>query len=146
MKEIDVRSSYLALEKDIIGCQNQESYNDCMTRNYLSNLMETCSCLPFTIRTSNKVTHSEQNRLMKWYTLLYPLCNAEQMRCVGNVTFSYNSQCLPKCEGLHIPGFAPMDIRKKNKKDVIKLSNQYDKYKEVYDFTKFKGMANNNKF
>ena len=60
---------------------------------------------------------------------------------MGNVTLHDSSQCLPKCEGMHIPGFSPMDITKSNKKVVSKLSKQYNRYKEVYDFTKFKGMT-----
>ena len=63
------------------------------------------------------------------------------MRCVGNFTLYDNSQCLPKCEGMHIPGFAPIDITKRNEKVIEKLSNQYNRYKEAYDFTKFKCMA-----
>ena len=56
VKEIEVRSLYLTLSKDIIGCQNQESQIDCKTRNYLESLIKICHCLPFNIRASNKVT------------------------------------------------------------------------------------------
>ena len=52
--EIKVTNEFLDLEKDVIGCQNDESYDDCNTRHYIEKLHNHCGCLPFTIRNSEK--------------------------------------------------------------------------------------------
>lgn len=46
IKEITVTDSFLSMNKDIKGCQ-EESFNDCTTRIYKNTLMNECQCLPF---------------------------------------------------------------------------------------------------
>ena len=55
LKEIVNKNSFLTLEKNIRGCQ-EESYDDCTTKKYLHNLKNKCECLPFQlIQEDNKV-------------------------------------------------------------------------------------------
>ena len=53
--EVKVKESYLGLEKDVKECQNEEPTENCTTRRYLDTILRECGCLPFNIRTSNKV-------------------------------------------------------------------------------------------
>ena len=58
LKEIKVTDSYLGLDQDVRGCQNEESLNNCKTKHYLKTLLEECDCLPFNIRQSEKVPNN----------------------------------------------------------------------------------------
>ena len=53
VKEIKVTESFLDLDKDVIKCQNKESFDQCKTRTYINSLNNQCGCLPFAV--SNKV-------------------------------------------------------------------------------------------
>ena len=55
IKETMVTESYLGLDQDVTGCQNQESIDSCKTRRHLETLLETCGCLPFNIKLLKKV-------------------------------------------------------------------------------------------
>ena len=55
LKEIIVTDSYLGLDQDIRGCQNDEPFDNCTTRQYINKIQEECGCLPFNIRLSSKV-------------------------------------------------------------------------------------------
>ena len=55
MKEIEVTNEFLSLDEKDIGCQNDETINDCETREYVDVLMSQCKCLPFSIRQSDEV-------------------------------------------------------------------------------------------
>ena len=55
VKEIQVSDDFLSLDREVAGCQNEESYQDCTTRNHLENLSKECGCLPLTIRTKKEV-------------------------------------------------------------------------------------------
>ena len=46
IKEITVTDSFLSLDKDIRGCQ-EESFDECTARNFKNTLMNKCQCLPF---------------------------------------------------------------------------------------------------
>ena len=54
LKEITITESYLGLDQDVRGCQNEESLNDCRTRSYKDTLLKKCGCLPSNIRHSHK--------------------------------------------------------------------------------------------
>ena len=58
VKEIKVTDSYLGLNEDIRGCQNEIAFDTCTTKHYIDNLLDQCHCLPFTIRLSDKVSQS----------------------------------------------------------------------------------------
>ena len=53
LKEIEVTDSYLGLDQDVRGCQNDEPLHNCTTRQYLDTLLKECGCTPFTIRLSD---------------------------------------------------------------------------------------------
>ena len=55
LKQIKVTEDFLSLKKDVRDCQNDESYDDCKTKEYMDTLWKTCKCLPFNIRQSNNV-------------------------------------------------------------------------------------------
>ena len=54
MKEVTVTDSFLTLDKDIKGCQ-EESFDACRTRKYKTELIDKCQCLPFKIRLTDEV-------------------------------------------------------------------------------------------
>ena len=49
MKEVKVTESFLTLNKEKRGCQDEETLDDCITRNYIDSIINTCGCLPFQI-------------------------------------------------------------------------------------------------
>ena len=57
LKEIEVTDSYLGLDQDERGCQNEEPFDNCTTRKYIDAFREDCGCLPLNmnIGPSNKV-------------------------------------------------------------------------------------------
>ena len=56
LKEITVTDSYLGLDQEERGCQNEEPYDNCTTRQYHNTILEKCECLPFNMRVlSNEV-------------------------------------------------------------------------------------------
>ena len=55
LKEISVTKSFMGLDIDTIKCQNIESYNDCKTRLYVSNMRKECGCLPLSLSLSEEV-------------------------------------------------------------------------------------------
>jgi len=55
--EIKVTESYLGLDMEHRGCQNDEPIETCSTRNYIDNIIEYCGCLPLSIATSKLKVH-----------------------------------------------------------------------------------------
>ena len=53
--EMNVTDSFLGLDQDIRECQNEEPAENCTTRIYHETMLRECGCLPFNIRTSDKV-------------------------------------------------------------------------------------------
>ena len=53
--EINGTESFFGLDQDVRECQNEEPTENCTTRRYLDTILRECGCLPFNIRTSNKV-------------------------------------------------------------------------------------------
>ena len=47
VKEIRVTEDYLGLEEETRKCQNQESFEDCTTREYLQTVEKHCHCVPY---------------------------------------------------------------------------------------------------
>ena len=56
VKEIYVRKSFFSLNKNVRGCQEEESYDQCTTNNYLEALKDKCKCYPLHLRINEKVT------------------------------------------------------------------------------------------
>ena len=55
VKEIKVTDSFLTLDEDAKGCQ-EESFNECTTTKYKENIINQCQCLPFQLRLSEEVS------------------------------------------------------------------------------------------
>ena len=55
VKEIKVTEDFLGLDKNVIGCQNEMSFNDCKTGELHKVLKSKCGCLPFSIIESDQV-------------------------------------------------------------------------------------------
>ena len=54
VKELTATNSFLTMDKDVKRCQ-VESYNDCTTTKYMTQLMDKCKCLPMQLKLSDKV-------------------------------------------------------------------------------------------
>ena len=50
LTEIEVTDSYLGIDQDIRGCQNEEPYLNCTTKHYVNNVLLECGCIPLNIR------------------------------------------------------------------------------------------------
>ena len=139
VKEISVTKDFLALDKTIINCQNEESLEDCKTRKYFNSMLELCRCLPFAFKTDFE-----------------NLCSTvDQLKCVQNLKVDF-SECSVKCEGMDIISYDQFEINSKiarlisklNKRFydkefdknpaltryISKLSRQYTNYKDTYNF------------
>ena len=55
LKEIVVTNSFLGLDENVRGCQNEEPLDNCTTRHYMESLSKNCGCLPISIRLSDEV-------------------------------------------------------------------------------------------
>ena len=53
LKEVKVTDSFMGLDEDVRGCQNQEHYLECTTNNFIEEMRQQCGCLPLSIRSSN---------------------------------------------------------------------------------------------
>ena len=56
IKYEEVTESFLGLDQDVRGCQNEEHYDECTTRHYIENMKEKCGCLPLSIALSYQVS------------------------------------------------------------------------------------------
>ena len=55
LKEIKVTDSFLGLDEDKKGCQNEEPFHNCTTRHYISSILKECGCLPLNMASAKKV-------------------------------------------------------------------------------------------
>ena len=55
IKEIKVTESYLGLDIEDRGCQNEEAVEECTTRQYIETLLHKCACLPLKIAIDRNV-------------------------------------------------------------------------------------------
>ena len=65
IKEIKVTQSYLGLDAEARsprGCQDEKSVPDCMTEQYLEDLLQECHCLPF-----NNIISDKQYKIVLSY-------------------------------------------------------------------------------
>ena len=63
LKEIAVTDSFLTLDVDDRHCQNDETYDECKTRNYMNTLVNKCKCLPFQLKLTDDKVPIWQNEL-----------------------------------------------------------------------------------
>ena len=55
VKEIKTTQAYLNLNKNLIGCQSEEIFENCTTHENLNHYLQNCECLPLGIRKTDKV-------------------------------------------------------------------------------------------
>ena len=55
VKEIDGTKEFIKLAEKAGQCQNKETKENCQTRKYLTQGMETCSCTPYKLRNFTKM-------------------------------------------------------------------------------------------
>ena len=55
IKEITTTSSFQSMERNERKCQNDISFDECVTNNYIDNLNKKCKCLPLNLRLTEKV-------------------------------------------------------------------------------------------
>ena len=55
LKETTTTHSFDGFDEEKKHCQHEESINDCTTRHYMEELLKDCGCLPFKIRSDEKV-------------------------------------------------------------------------------------------
>ena len=48
----------MGLDPEVIKCQNEETYDDCTTRQFLEHIRNVCGCLPLALRLSDEVERS----------------------------------------------------------------------------------------
>jgi len=52
---MSVTDSFLTLEKSVINCQEEETYDDCITENYIDALVDNCNCYALNLGLTEKV-------------------------------------------------------------------------------------------
>ena len=55
MKDVKVTDSFLTLDENVIECQNDTTFENCVTQNYLEGYIKKCNCLPIQVRLSTEV-------------------------------------------------------------------------------------------
>ena len=55
IKEIIATSSFLSMERNVRKCQDDETFDNCVTSKYIDDLIQKCKCLPLNLRLTEKV-------------------------------------------------------------------------------------------
>ena len=69
LKQIKITDSYLGLDQNVRGCQNDISFTDCTTKQYIDSLLNQCGCLPLNIRLKDKVVCKK--RYLIWLAFIF---------------------------------------------------------------------------
>ena len=80
----EVTESFLGLDQDVRGCQNDEHYDECTTRQYIENMREKCGCLPLSISISDQVIFSFSS-FQIIYTMTYILTTFDAGYCLQDI-------------------------------------------------------------
>ena len=143
LKQINVTKSFLGMNQNKRGCQNEESLGSCRTRWYRNTMLDKCGCLPFSIRTSNQVACF---LWILWYVKSFqdPLCTSEGIQCVEEIVVENlrvdNSNCLPPCTGLILTSYSKSTVNNNWEDKILKLVYSYLEYtKWEYLPTELKG-------
>ena len=55
IKEIKTTSSFLSMDENVRKCQDDETFDECVTKKYVENLKDECKCLPLNLRLTKEV-------------------------------------------------------------------------------------------
>ena len=96
---------FLGLGQRITKCQTGEFRADCLTRNYRAKVVDTCHCVPFTLRShfTDKVGRGDVGRELDNKTSnQMRTCSSEDLVCVERLSAwerGDHGECLERCEG-----------------------------------------------
>ena len=108
--------SYLGLDQNIRGCQNEEPLQSCTTKVYTDTVLEECGCLPLNMRTSQKD----------------PLCTSQKLECVNKIEVD-TARCMKPCSGLIVTSFRK-DSLQINWEEKFPVLAAYDHYKIITQY------------
>ena len=64
VKQVAITDEFASLDERTKNCQTKSSFDDCITQNILTSLIDTCKCLPYNLQnysqTSKKVLSSPE--------------------------------------------------------------------------------------
>ena len=63
VKDVDVTDAFLGLNHRIKLCQNEETYQECMKKEYIKKGLELCGCTPFKLRDYTKKVIQESTSI-----------------------------------------------------------------------------------
>ena len=55
VKEISATDSFLSMDRDVSKCQDDETWDECVTRKYINDLKDKCKCLPTSLNLMDEV-------------------------------------------------------------------------------------------
>ena len=55
LKEIEVSDDFLTIDENVRNCQNDETYDDCITEKYVHTILKNCRCIALNFGLFNKV-------------------------------------------------------------------------------------------
>ena len=55
VKEISATSSFLSMDRDVSKCQDDETFDECVTEKYVNALKDKCKCLPLSLSLFDEV-------------------------------------------------------------------------------------------
>ena len=55
VQEFTVTDYFHTMDREVIECQDEETFDDCVTKNMVDDIQDNCNCLPLNIRISNEV-------------------------------------------------------------------------------------------
>ena len=55
IKEITATSSFLSMDRNVKKCQDDRTFDDCVTIKYIDDLIKKCKCLPLNLRLTEMV-------------------------------------------------------------------------------------------
>ena len=58
IKEISVTDSFVSLDEEIRGCQEELTFNECITRKFRNTMISKCHCLPLQMGFTEEVGKS----------------------------------------------------------------------------------------
>ena len=55
VKEISATESFLSMNRDVSKCQDDETFDECVTEKYVNALKDKCKCLPLSLSLFDEV-------------------------------------------------------------------------------------------
>ena len=136
MKEIVVTASYLGINQDIKNCQNEEPLLNCTTKKYYDAYLNSCGCIPISIRLTGKVfttwydINTTQHLTNNVNFFKEPFCSPEGQKCLEEIKVN-TSSCLKPCSGLIVTSLSKSEKAKDVETFYPILIKPYNIYKKI---------------